>query len=658
MTPDIGRRPLIRNPAFLAVWASGLLSSLGEALLHVNAIGFALGLTHRSSGGAMAQILILSTLPGLLLGLAAGVIGDRINRQRIMMTADVVRAALIATLPLVAPAGVWAVGIVVLLISTAACFFGPARTALIPMAVAPERLVAANAWCSASGFLVASLGTAMGGWVLALWGLSTALWVNAFVYGLSALVIGLCRMPTTLGRAASGLTWTRARQEVREGLGLIRRHHLLRAMIVHYMLLMALASAVYIGLVGHAGQAHGGLSVMSGMLSAVVVGLVLGGVLAHRLSRRMALNRLVTVALSVIGVGCFGLSLGQALAVRLICAVLIGAGGALYASLIEATLQRIGAERIRSRVIAARGVVSGLAVLMACVGAGWVTDHTGAAAAFFACALVCAAAALIVRWVSRPWPMARAVRWALRQLGFAYFRLNVSGLQFLPAQGPAIVAGNHPNVLDGILLLIASPRPVRFLVAEELYFHRYLHWAFHGMGCIPVYRTRSHNGDALHEAVAALQRGDVIGIFPEGTTAFLGDLRAIRLGVALLALRTGAPVIPLGFSGSAEAYPVGTRVPAPRRISLSFGPPMSYARTLAPTIPEEMIARTLEDIRWEIKRTMRWSASAQAVSARPRSWKPLQVALSAMVICPLASFLQATSNPGLDPVNRAGSPRQ
>ncbi len=70
---------------------------------------------------------------------------------------------------------------------------------------------------------------------------------------------------------------------------------------------------------------------MSGMLSAVVVGLILGGVLAHRLSRRMTLSQLVTAALSAISIGCFGLSLGKALAVRLGCAVLIGAGGALYA---------------------------------------------------------------------------------------------------------------------------------------------------------------------------------------------------------------------------------------------------------------------------------------------------------------------------------------
>ena len=101
-------------------------------------------------------------------------------------------------------------------------------------------------------------------------------------------------------------------------------------------------------------------------------------------------------------------------------------------------------------------------------------------------------------------------------------------------------------------LLIVSPRPVRFLVAEELFFHPFLHWIFAGMGCIPVYRTQTNNGDALRAAVAALERGEVIGIFPEGTTSDLGRMRSVKRGVGLLALRTGAPIVPFGVWGSAD----------------------------------------------------------------------------------------------------------
>jgi 1-acyl-sn-glycerol-3-phosphate acyltransferase len=247
----------------------------------------------------------------------------------------------------------------------------------------------------------------------------------------------------------------------------------------------------------------------------------------------------------------------------------------------------------------------------------------------------------------------RVARFLLRQLGFAYFRLQVDGLHRIPARGPAILAGNHPNVLDGILLLMVSPRPVRFLVTEELFFHPFLHWIFEGMGCIPVYRTKTNNGDALRAAVEALERGEVIGIFPEGTTSDLGRMRAVKRGVGLLTLRTGAPVVPFGVWGSAEAYPTGTRLPRPRPIAIAFAPLVSYGRTTLDPIPTVLLQNTLDDVRSEILRPMRWAMAAHR-SVVPR-WplKPIQVALSSCIVLPLAGVLSLTANPSLDPADKS-----
>lgn len=247
----------------------------------------------------------------------------------------------------------------------------------------------------------------------------------------------------------------------------------------------------------------------------------------------------------------------------------------------------------------------------------------------------------------------RVVRFLLRQLGFAYFQLRVDGLQRIPERGPVILAGNHPNVLDGILLLIVSPRPVRFLVTEEMFFHPFLHWIFEGMGCIPVYRTRTNNGDALRAAVDALGRGEVIGIFPEGTTSDLGRMRTVKRGVGLLTLRTGAPVVPFGVWGSAEAYPTGTRLPRPRPITLTFAPLVSYGRTRAHPVPTELLQQVLEDVRSEILRPMQWAMAAHQ-SVVPR-WplKPTQVALSSCIVLPLAGLLSLTANPSLDPADKS-----
>ena len=246
----------------------------------------------------------------------------------------------------------------------------------------------------------------------------------------------------------------------------------------------------------------------------------------------------------------------------------------------------------------------------------------------------------------------RLVRFVVRQLAFAYFRLGVRGVSRLPVRGPVIIAGNHPNVLDGILLVAVSPRPVRFLIAEELYFHRYLHWLFAGLGGIPVYRTRSENGDALRAAVAALQRGEVLAIFPEGTTADRGRMHEVKRGVGILACRSGAPVVPLGILGSDAAYPHGTRVPRPRRITMVFGEARRFPRAATPQVPDRLLARTLELTRLRILQTMAHAAADWTAQEEASLGKRVRIALSACVVLPLASFLHATANPSLDPAMR------
>ncbi len=653
---------LVSNRAFLALWLGQLISNLGDNLLHVNAIGFALG-AHRGAGSSMAMILIVSTLPALVLGSLAGVLADRGHRKRIMIGSDLARCVLIATLPLVATQGFAAVCLVMALAAAVACFFGPARTALIPSAVAPAQLVAANAWFSTSGFLIALVGTAAGGWLLAHAGLSVALWVNAAVYGLSALAISLAKIRAGRPARTAPLRVAGAIQDLRKGWGLIRRHQAVRDLIGHYVALMALAAAIYIGIIGWAGQeASGGLQRVALLLTSIIGGLLVGGLLAHRLSRRLGGRTLCRLALGALGAGAAGIALDHAARLTLGWLALIGAGGALYAAVVEASLQRIVPDRVRGRVIATRSILSGVAVSLTSALAGWLIDGLGKTVLFGLVAVSCLMAIVLLRarafsrrHATGPGALYWATRWVLRQLGFAYFRLEINGLAHLPTRGPAIVAGNHPSVLDGILLLIASPRPVRFLVAEEFFFHPSLHWLFNGMGCIPVYRTRSNNGDALHAAVEALRRGEVIGIFPEGTTLDGGRLRIVRRGVGLLALRTGAPVVPFGICGSGAAFPEGARIPRPGRINLTVAPAVTYVRSTAHPVPAELLQRVLDDVRWEILRAIRWAEAAQEATTRVWQGKPIQVALASLVILPLSGFLSLTSNPSLDPVGQRGS---
>jgi len=121
----------------------------------------------------------------------------------------------------------------------------------------------------------------------------------------------------------------------------------------------------------------------------------------------------------------------------------------------------------------------------------------------------------------------------------------------LPEQGAALLAGNHVSGLDPLMLIAACRRPVRFMIAREEYERFGLRWFFRAGGCIPVERSGKPE-KAFHDALAALNDGEVIGIFPEGGMHLSSHPpKQLKRGVAVLAELTGAPVYPVQVSGAA-----------------------------------------------------------------------------------------------------------
>jgi 1-acyl-sn-glycerol-3-phosphate acyltransferase len=163
---------------------------------------------------------------------------------------------------------------------------------------------------------------------------------------------------------------------------------------------------------------------------------------------------------------------------------------------------------------------------------------------------------------------------ALRRL----FGLDVSGLEGLPDKGPFILAANHHNYLDGIVLGVAVPRPISFLVMPRVFHASPLHPAFHrGLGSIPVNLERPDPG-AIKSALRVLGAGGVIGIFPEGPFSREGRLMPGQAGVAMIALRSGVPVVPAAVTGTYEALS-GRRFYMPRltRLAVRFGEPLRFS---------------------------------------------------------------------------------
>jgi 1-acyl-sn-glycerol-3-phosphate acyltransferase len=169
----------------------------------------------------------------------------------------------------------------------------------------------------------------------------------------------------------------------------------------------------------------------------------------------------------------------------------------------------------------------------------------------------------------------RIVRDLCRPALSRWFDLSIEGLERLPA-GPFILAANHHNYLDGVVLGVAVPRPISFIVMPRVYHASPLHPAFHRhIGSIPVNLSRPEPG-AIKRALRALDAGHIVGIFPEGPFSREGRLVPGQPGAAALALHAGVPVVPTAVLGTFEAMR-GRRFYLPRRhpLGVRFGAPLA-----------------------------------------------------------------------------------
>ncbi|HEX4829998.1 MAG TPA: lysophospholipid acyltransferase family protein [Trebonia sp.] len=162
-------------------------------------------------------------------------------------------------------------------------------------------------------------------------------------------------------------------------------------------------------------------------------------------------------------------------------------------------------------------------------------------------------------------------------------RPSVTGLEHVPADGPAILASNHLSIIDSVYLPFMVPRPVVFPAKAE-YFN-----ARGPVGRVWAAYLRSTNQlsinrggaraaqETLDAAVEILARGELFGFYPEGTRSPDGKLYRGRSGLGYLALNSGAPVIPVAMIGTRKMMPPGSQVLRPTKISVAIGPPLTFA---------------------------------------------------------------------------------
>jgi 1-acyl-sn-glycerol-3-phosphate acyltransferase len=158
------------------------------------------------------------------------------------------------------------------------------------------------------------------------------------------------------------------------------------------------------------------------------------------------------------------------------------------------------------------------------------------------------------------------------------YRPAAEGLEHVPKTGPAIIAGNHLSVSDHLFVPLVVPRRVLYLAKSDYFtargpVGRLMAAFFTGLGHVPVDRSSGRGGlAAIRTARELLDRGELLGIYPEGTRSPDGRLYRGRVGVARLWLESGVPLVPCGVIGTDLAQPVGQRIPRRHPVLVRFGP--------------------------------------------------------------------------------------
>ena len=400
--------PLLRQRNFGALWWGQLISILGERFTYLALLGLlSIHTDHfRDSKSSLLLTLLanLMLLPVLLFAPFTGAWLDRVNLKRVMVVSDLLRAALVALIPVVYSATHHMAPVFALVFLLFLCnvFFLPAKSALTPEIVPEDQLIAANALLSGAGIAATAIGALAGGWVVDHLGWATALLINAVTYLVSVWSLALVRYR---GRAAHAfmpaLSVRGYLNEVGEGWAAVQRTPSVR-------LAMVALAAVWVGggFMHVAGNQHiqqraliPGMERVGVLMTVLGLGAGLGTWWMNTHARRWPSHLLLGSGLIVASAMTAIFALARLFWVYAAVAFVIGICAAPVFVLSETLLQRGAALEQRGRVFSARDFVMRLAFMLAVAAAGAVTRANGTSVALLSGAgLVLFAGLVTIGW--------------------------------------------------------------------------------------------------------------------------------------------------------------------------------------------------------------------------------------------------------------------
>lgn len=363
MNANAGYRRVLTNPSFSLLLSGQTISWLGDGVYFIALLWLVQDLT--GSKALMGLVAACRTVPSLF-GLVAGALIDRHDRRRMMIAADLVRGALVLTVPVLWATHAlrpWHLPAIAFLLGLASIFFVPARRALLPSIVDPDDLVSANSLLTLSMQITSVAGFAAGGVLIGIWGMMPLFVFDAVSFGVSALAILMmpARRSVHAGAApdrttAEPATGVRPKltDEIIAGLRYIRGNGVLTKILPLALGMNFVIAPIFVLMPSWVHDIlHAGAATYGFLQTAEVIGAVIGTIAVVPLTRRVKRPLLVFGVLTLQGFTLFALALGRSWASAFAALAAFGLMDAIVNVILQAYLQEIVPGPLMGRVFGA-----------------------------------------------------------------------------------------------------------------------------------------------------------------------------------------------------------------------------------------------------------------------------------------------------------------
>ncbi|MCH9827604.1 MAG: MFS transporter [Gammaproteobacteria bacterium] len=615
--PDESQFGLLRTRRFAPFFVTQTLGAFNDNVFkNALMILVAFGIGGLSSGDVNLLVNLaagLFILPFFLLSATAGQLADKLEMSRLIRAIKLLEIGIMLL-------GAVALSLrsvpfllaVLCLMGVQSALFGPVKYAILPQHLRAGELIGGNALVEAATFLAILLGTLLGGWLIAQ-GQGTV-WVGTIVVAVALLGYGASRSipPTRPTDPGLRINWNPITETVRN-IGFMRRQPVVFLSVLGISWFWFYGATFLAQLPNYTKLVLGGdETVVTLLLTVFSFGVGGGSLLCERLSGRQV--EIGLVPLGSIGLTLFGIDLyftrsGEAGVASLNAAaflaqaggwrvavdlLMLGVFGGLYIVPLYALIQTRCEPSHRSRVIAGNNILNALfMVVSALLSIALLAAGLSIPQLLLTVALMNAAVAVFI-YSRVPEFLMRFLVWMLIR---SLYRIRVTGLEHIPAEGPALVSCNHVSFVDALIVGGSIRRPVRFVMYHKIFRIPVLSFIFRTARAIPIAPAKEDEAlmrRAFDQIAEALDAGEVVGIFPEGMLTPDGRMQPFRSGVERIIARTPVPVVPMAVRGlwrsmwSKRSSRLG-RARLPRRFRARI-----ELQAAAPIPPQQLSTESLE----------------------------------------------------------------